>query len=287
MSISKSEYLSNIGIEFDTGFGDGQAKKERDTIGSSYDTGFDSYFLPTSLRPVVLATAGRAWDDGTSGAAPNNVPQIDATLSSSTALEDLKRVYDDAYDSAKRQLADGGAGTTGKSYVGWIAAAVAVAIGGGIFYAMKKKGEHQSPALASANPSKRLRVIGMTGDVNMFDYDAGVVYEKDDRITWEWWHWDNDEDETSKAEATVYWRDVPDDVWQEFDWVDDLKGLANYTGLDIDELRAMGTSVKVMDRVQAMEILESYHGGENLDSDPQRLTRSDLKKRWGRVKMPR
>lgn len=160
--MNKSEYLSKIGGEYDTGFADGQAKKQRDILGSAYDSGFDSYFMPTSLRPVVDATAGRGWDDGAAGAPTNNTPQLDASFANSAVLEDLKRVYDDAYGTAKQFAAGGGSGTSSSnSYVGWVVGGLALLAAGVGIYAVSKSAKKSGsgtvgsrPSLASANPAR-------------------------------------------------------------------------------------------------------------------------------------
>lgn len=161
--MNKSEYLSKIGGEYDTGFADGQADKQRDILGSSYDSGFDSYFMPTSLRPVVEATAGRGWDDGAAGATANNTPQLDVSFANSAVLEDLKRVYDDAYGTAK-QFATGGGGSgtsSDKSYTGWVVGGLALLAAGVGIYAVAKSAKKSGsgtvgarPALASSNPAR-------------------------------------------------------------------------------------------------------------------------------------
>jgi hypothetical protein len=285
--MNKSEYISKIGGEYDTGFADGQAKKERDILGSAYDSGFDSNFMPTSFRPVVVETASRGWDNGASGAVSNNTPQLDASFANTAVLDDLKRVYDDAYDSGKTFGAAGPGDAPKTSYVGWIAAAAAaVVIGAGVLYTMKKKQGHQSPALANANPSKQRKILGTTGDVNMFDYDAGVIYENEHGVQWEWWHWDNEEDESGKAGVTVYRDNVADNVWEDKDWTD-AESVAATLGADVEEIRAKGKSPDPLERAYVLESIEWHYGADELDQYPLQMTRSDLKKRWGRVKMPR
>jgi len=125
---------------------------------------------------------------------------------------------------------------------------------------------------------QRRKILGRTGDKSLYDYDAGVVYENRYGLQWEFWRWENDRDESGKAKAQLYRCNVPDDVFADYDWVG-VKGIASLIGADPTELRAMGKSDKIMERVYALEAIAA-DGPSNLDVYPLEITRADLKKRW-------
>lgn len=146
--MDKATYLTGVGGAFDLGVSDGQTQTDKKDYGGAYAAGYDGYYLPTSVRPVALEAASKGWDDGAAGAA-HNVPDFPAEFSAGNVIQDLKQTYDFAYDLGKSN-----AGSAGKSYVGVIAAtAVALALGAGALYMVKKSG--QTPRLAAANPSRK------------------------------------------------------------------------------------------------------------------------------------
>jgi hypothetical protein len=123
------------------------------------------------------------------------------------------------------------------------------------------------------------KILGQTGDVNLFEYDAGIVYKNVDGVQWEWWQWMNEDDESGAAKALVYRCDVPYNVFKEHGWAS-TKDIASFVGSTASELREMGTSSNTMERVWALEAISSYYGSVELDNYPLELTRAELKKRW-------
>lgn len=130
---------------------------------------------------------------------------------------------------------------------------------------------------------EKSHIIGSTGDVNVFDYDAGIIYTDEAGIGWEFWQWRDESDESSKAVCFVYRVDVPQDVLEDFDWVD-WEGVASSVGSDVAELRERGASADVRERVSVIEDAVGYHGGYEFDQYPLKLTRAELKKRWRNIK---
>lgn len=174
--------------------------------------------------------------------------------------------------------------------VAWVGLGIVVI--GGLFYvgapllqrAMLESRGGGVPQLARQNPSPggRRRILGTTGDVNMFDFDAGVVYSDEYGTQWEWWEWDNENDESSSAKATVYRADLADDIFADHNWAN-IDSVASTIAADPDELRRAGKSRSAMERQYALEAIVLNYGSFELDQYPLHLTRSELKKRWGRV----
>lgn len=185
---------------------------------------------------------------------------------------------DKLYDDPRLPLSSTRGQAHGTSVWTWVALGVAAAaLIGGVAYVASAPPIR--PALANPTSRSRIKILGQTGDVNLFDYDAGVVFQDQYGPHWEWWNWNDENDESPKAIATVYRYPVPDDVWADMSWakIDDV---ASTIGADVEELRAASTSSNVMDRVYALEAIISNYGSNVLDQYPLTLTRSELKKRW-------
>ena len=286
--MNKIDYVTAVLADFDMGVQDSKSSKPASGIGGGYNAGYHGWNLPETIRPFVQDTAGRGWDDGASGAAKIDTPKLDVAFANDSVLLDLKNLYNESYEAGHLN-ASGGA-SSGKSYTGWIAAAAAVVIGGGVLYAMNKRQEQRVPALATANPSNRRHVLNTTGDVNMFDYDAGVVFTDKYGTHWERWEQVEDWDPDRPEEVLLYEIDVPENVWEahtRFQDPKELKSISSTVGMDPEEVRKLGESKEVRDRVEALDIIMGTWGASYFDPSPITLTRSELKKRWGRVKMPR
>ena len=128
----------------------------------------------------------------------------------------------------------------------------------------------------------RKKIIGITGDVNP-EYGSGVVYRDQYGIHWEFWQSMGEEDDRGKEKYIVYRGDVPDDVFAEYNWLK-AEGVASSIGMDVEDLKALGRSKKIGDRVQALEaIFPGYESAENFDGYPMELTLGEINRRWGRV----
>jgi len=129
----------------------------------------------------------------------------------------------------------------------------------------------------------RRHVIGTTGDVNLFDFDAGVIFSDKYGIHWEWWNNVAEWDSTRPNDLILYSTDVPDNVFDYHKWAN-VKSIADVVGISADELRTLGASTNVRDRVEALEALISHSGASNLDTYPQTIKRAELKRRWKNIK---
>lgn len=129
----------------------------------------------------------------------------------------------------------------------------------------------------------RRHVIGTTGDVNLFDYDAGVIFSDKYGIHWEWWNNVAEWDSSRPNELLLHETDVPDNVFEYHNWAN-VKSIASSVGISADELRKLGASTNVRDRVEALEALNGHSGASALDSSPITITRAELKRRWKNIK---
>jgi hypothetical protein len=181
--------------------------------------------------------------------------------------------------------------------VAWVALGVVLVAGAAYFAlptitkALESRGS-AAPRLAQQNPARsrknielpgaKRRIIGTTGDVNMFDYDAGVVFSDEYGTHWEWWQWEDESDESPQAKATIYRADLDDDIFAEHNWAN-VDSVASTIGADPDELRKAGRSRSAMERQYALEAITAYYGSRELDSYPLDLTRAELRARWRNV----
>jgi hypothetical protein len=68
-------------------------------------------------------------------------------------------------------------------------------------------------------------------------------------------------------------------------FADDLESMARYAGRTVADLIAMFLSDKVEERAEAWLIVGDYHGFDNLDSYPLRLTRKEATRRYRRLEI--
>jgi hypothetical protein len=125
----------------------------------------------------------------------------------------------------------------------------------------------------------KAKVLGTTGDKDLFAEDGGVVYENDYGVQYEFWQWDEGDEGGRNHTATVYRCNVEPDVFAYHDWAN-VKGIADMLGMSQSELREIGKSSDPMERVIAIDGIAHYHGAANLDGDPLRMPRKELRKRY-------
>ena len=134
---------------------------------------------------------------------------------------------------------------------------------------------------------KRRHVIGTTGDVNLFDYDAGVIYSDEFGVHWDKWEQIEEWDPSRPGQVLLHEIDVPANVWDqhsEFKDPKELKSIASTVGMDVDELRDLGMSADVRHRVEALDVIAATWGAGYFDPSPLTLTRAELKRRWKSIK---
>jgi hypothetical protein len=149
-----------------------------------------------------------------------------------------------------------------------------LAVGAGTMYVLAKENIYRP------NPVEDVEVLGTTGDVNALHYGGGVVSKQGDSDPqWMWWDEPPDSDHPEGHTYTAYWADVPDDVFEEYDWAD-LHALARSTGQDVDDMRAMAKSSNPLDRVSVMEAIVFFYGPIELDMYPEKYSYADLVRMW-------
>lgn len=127
-------------------------------------------------------------------------------------------------------------------------------------------------------------ILFTTGDVDSLEHGGGVVFQNHNdngTLVWEWWH----ERENEGDAFQVYSIDIPDNVVEELDWAD-WKGIADFTGVTLKELKSLGADDNLNARVSVLEGAKSYHADENLDAYPLHLTEAELCERWPHLGLP-
>ena len=97
----------------------------------------------------------------------------------------------------------------------------------------------------------------------------------------EYVNWDSDESEN----GNLYSVDVDRDLSNQISWVKDkdIEHLASAIDIEPAEWKALMQHPEVIVRARCLEEVAGYFGWENLDSYPNKVTRSSLKKRWKNV----
>ena len=135
------------------------------------------------------------------------------------------------------------------------------------------------------NGKYRARYYATVGDVNPIDYDGGYIFRvtSDGKTTYrlEYVNWDSDESEN----GNLYSVDVDRDLSNQISWVKDkdIEHLASAIDIEPAEWKALMQHPEVIVRARCLEEVAGYFGWENLDSYPNKVTRSSLKKRWKNV----
>ncbi len=129
-------------------------------------------------------------------------------------------------------------------------------------------------------PSKtRQKVIGTTGDAHALDHGGGVVADRG--YGPEWWFWDEPEqDDNGKDHYKVYRVPVEEDVFGYHSWADPFE-LARTYSINAFTLQALGSSPRVMERVEALEMIAGHYGPHELDNEPDRMTRAEMERFFG------
>ena len=130
-----------------------------------------------------------------------------------------------------------------------------------------------------------------TGDATPFVYGGGVVYVDDKgNATWTVWPFieedipEPDTDDEGNAiygdeTSPVFQIDVPKDVFADLNWVD-VADIASSVG-STKELKKLGRSKNVMERVRVLEDIAGYHGYQNLDAYASQMTLSEIEGKYG------
>lgn len=126
----------------------------------------------------------------------------------------------------------------------------------------------------------KAKILGTTGDKDLFSENGGVVYENDYGIQYEFWQWGEDNDgEGRNQKAMLYRCNVEPDVFAHYDWAK-VKRIASLLDMTEQDLRALGKDEDPMERVVAIDGIVAYHGAESLDEYPIEMIRKDLRKRY-------
>ena len=122
------------------------------------------------------------------------------------------------------------------------------------------------------------RLVAQLGDVNPIDHGGYFVYggerpaaERLELLG------DNDPDRGAVGwEVYRFDLDACEESWH------DLPAVASYVDSTEEELRRLLLSSDPVDRAQAYRAIGDYHGFDNLDSYPIRLTRTEVGRRYRR-----
>jgi len=121
---------------------------------------------------------------------------------------------------------------------------------------------------------RQLEPVGVIGDRSPVEHGGGVIYKgPGDEYELHYFQ-PYDEDLVS-----VYRFDIAPDVLAELDWVD-WKDIANYIGMDVDELKGYAKSDNVHARASVYESVGGYHGFGELDLDPLESTVTVIDRRY-------
>lgn len=121
-------------------------------------------------------------------------------------------------------------------------------------------------------------VLDTIGDINPVEYGGGYVLDSGDGPWIEYFSGLDCEDTET---LQVYRVPVPDHVWDVHDWATrEMSSMADTVGMDVAELRALGHSLELPDRVYALEVIALTWGWEKLDHYPLHLTEAELLERW-------
>jgi hypothetical protein len=163
--------------------------------------------------------------------------------------------------------------------------------------ALLERGYSLERARKAVKPySPKRRKVGHVGDVNPIDYGGGYVVSDANGTHLEYFagldgderaeklsYADDGDEKIDTLKVKLYSVDLGKDArdfLSNHDWID-WAGIANYTGQDAaayaaDALRSAQA------RADAIYDAASYHGWDNFDSDPARLTVGDLREMWKR-----
>ena len=124
------------------------------------------------------------------------------------------------------------------------------------------------------------KFIGHIGDVDPITYGGGFVYTDATGVyapemTWfepapdEQWH--ETESDTPLQEYRIMLEKEPQSEW----WYSRLTDIASFTGLEVEELRAMSLSRNPLEVALLYSYLIHYFGAEEFDSYPMTLTENE------------
>ena len=114
-----------------------------------------------------------------------------------------------------------------------------------------------------------MSVLLRTGDVDPITYGGGVVKSTEYGIRF--FFWDTSDEEVENEIFSVSVVDVPEDVFEEYDWVD-IEGFSRFLGVSVEEIRECGKG-DLASRVWVLEELSSY---TTLDNEPMKLDEAQL-----------
>jgi hypothetical protein len=118
-------------------------------------------------------------------------------------------------------------------------------------------------------------VLEMTGDSDALEFGGGVVFRKDGQIYWQFW------DAPTGRKYLIWTSKIPFNVLRQFSFVD-REGIARFLRIDLDELRGMSVSNRIMDRQRLVEVIGETEGWSTIcPDDVEDLVRWELIQRWG------
>lgn len=143
-----------------------------------------------------------------------------------------------------------------------------------------------------ANPTNEMgsKLLAMlpVGDVNPLEHGGGriifghaapiIVPPREVALEYtEGLH--DDQEDVETAEFVVYRTDIEPDVFADLNWVEP-KQIASSIGVSVGELRKAARSIDPVTRAQVYIDVAGYHGWENIDGYPLKLSYEELMDRW-------
>lgn len=110
---------------------------------------------------------------------------------------------------------------------------------------------------------RKLKPIGVIGDVSPVEHGGGVIYEAPNG-TYEMHYFSPYEDDDGEELVSIYIFDIAPNVLSELDWVD-WKQIAQYIDMPVDELRGYAESTDPLARASVYESVGQYHSFGELD----------------------